>query len=297
VDAAVAAFQELVDYAGLYPPASLPLDEVVQKFARYRAEPVAWMLGRLIVPAERLVECDALAAAHGARPDSPWPVSVLAGGVDVLSKSMAALAAFGARTDTVVSVKAIEAAASSADAVRELASSYPAEIDRFIEIPIDADPAPLLDAIAEAGCGAKIRTGGVTADRIPSTRLVSRLLARAATAGVPIKATAGLHHAIRADRRLTYAPDSPRGVMHGFANVVFAAALLSTGKIDEDLADALLDDDRSEVFKFGGRAGSWLNVVLTYSEFAHARHALLRSVGSCSFEEPVAELRELGWIT
>jgi hypothetical protein len=84
--------------------------------------------------------------------------------------------------------------------------------------------------------------------------------------------------------------------MHGFVNVVLAAALLTAGRIDEDLAEALLDDYRPESFKFGGRAGSWLNAVVTYSEIAHARRALLRSVGSCSFEEPVSELTALGWI-
>ena len=59
--------------------------------------------------------------------------------------------------------------------------------------------------------------------------------------------------------------------MHGFVNVVLAATLLTAGRIDEALAEALLDDDRPEVFKFGGRAGSWLNAVVTYTEIAHAR--------------------------
>ena len=34
----------------------------------------------------------------------------------------------------------------------------------------------------------------------------------------------GLHHPIRAERALTYAPDSPRATMHGFLNVFAAAA-------------------------------------------------------------------------
>ena len=59
-----------------------------------------------------------------------------------------------------------------------------------------------------------------------------------------MKATAGLHHALRGDYRLTYEPDSARRTMHGFVNLVLAAALLLAGKIDEELADACLDDDR-----------------------------------------------------
>ena len=108
-----------------------------------------------------------------------------------------------------------------------------------------------------------------------------------------MKATAGLHHALRADYRLTYEPESAKTTMHGFLNLVLAATLLAAGKIDEELAEACLDDDRPEAFKLSGRAGSWLNGVVTYSELSHARRSLLRSVGSCSFEEPIAEIDAL----
>ena len=138
-------------------------------------------------------------------------------------------------------------------------------VERFIEISVDPDPAPLLSAIAAAECLAKVRTGGITADKFPSTEKLARFLARAFAAHVPMKATAaGLHHAIRRSHPMTYAANSQSAVMHGFANLIFAAALLTAGKIDEDLADALLDDDRPEVFRFGGRAGAWLNAIVTY---------------------------------
>ena len=101
---------------------------------------------------------------------------------------------------------------------------------------------------------------------------------------------------MRGDRRLTYAEDSASTTMHGFVNIVLASTLLTAGRIDEDLAEALLEDDRPEVFKFGGRAGSWLNAVVTYTEIAHARGMLLRSIGSCSFDEPVTELVALGFV-
>lgn len=296
MDAAIAAFQDFVDYAGLYPPASLSLPQVIANYARYRTDSASWMLGRLIVPADRLADADALAAVAGARSDAQWRVSVLVGGADDVSRNADLVAGFRSRDEAVLSVNSVEAVATSPEAVRLMGSSYPPEVDRFLEIPAEPDPAPLLAEIAACGCAAKIRTGGVTADTLPSTLIVARFLARANRAGVQMKATAGLHHAVRGERRLTYSPDSPAGVMHGFANLTFAAVLLAAGKIDEDLADALLDDDRPEVFKFGGRAGSWLNAVVTYGEFAHARQSLLRSVGSCSFDEPVTELRALGWI-
>src|SRR5262245_12202115 len=46
----------IVDYAGLFPPAKLPLDQSIRNYARYRQDPDAWMLGRFICPAARLAE-------------------------------------------------------------------------------------------------------------------------------------------------------------------------------------------------------------------------------------------------
>ena len=51
-----ALMQNIIDYAGLFPPAQLPLDEAIRNYARYRHEPESWMLGWFICPAARLVE-------------------------------------------------------------------------------------------------------------------------------------------------------------------------------------------------------------------------------------------------
>jgi hypothetical protein len=46
----------LVDYAGLYSPASLPLPEVITNYECYLDSPEAWMLNRLVLPREKLPE-------------------------------------------------------------------------------------------------------------------------------------------------------------------------------------------------------------------------------------------------
>ena len=51
----------IIDYAGLFPPASLPLDETVLAYSRHRRGPHSWALGRLVVPALRLPELYAVA--------------------------------------------------------------------------------------------------------------------------------------------------------------------------------------------------------------------------------------------
>jgi hypothetical protein len=296
VPAARAAFEGLIDYAGLYPPASLQLDAVVGNYATYRSGAHSWMLGRLIVPIEKLAALEGLARNAGASPDDRWPVSVLVGDAKASGGNATAIQRAVETPESVLTIEGIEAVATTPVEVAAIAHTYPAAIDRFVETPSDSDPMELIAAIGSHRCAAKIRTGGVTPEAFPPPARLARFLARAAAARVPMKATAGLHHAIRGDRRLTYASDSASTAMHGFVNLVIAATLLTTGRIDEDLAGALLDDDRPEVFKFGGRAGSWLNAVVTYTEIAHARGVLLRSVGSCSFDEPVRELTALGWI-
>lgn len=292
MDAVTAAFAGFFDYAGLFPPAGLPLDAVVERYARYRSGPHAWMLGRLIVPAERVAEAEAAAARAGASQASPWRLSVLVGaaahGREVADCLRPHLAAAGP-----VRVEAIEAGAATVDDIAQIAGDWPRGLERHVEIPADVNPTALMAALAAHGLHAKIRAGGVVADRFPSTAEVARFLVRAHEAGVAIKATAGLHHAIRGDYRLTYDADSPTATMHGFVNLLLAATLLAAGRIDEDFADACLDDDRPEVFKLSGRAGSWLNGVVTYGEIAEARRSLLRAVGTCSFEEPVAEIEAL----
>lgn len=290
MDAVTAAFTRFFDYAGLFPPAGLPLDDVMARYGEYRRSPNAWMLGRVIVPAERLEDAQRAASALGARADDPWPASLLVGDA---RKSREAASRVLALDGSGLIVEAIESTAASDDEIRELGAIWPASLDRFVEIPVSDDPAKLLATLRATGQHGKVRAGGITEDKFPSTAEIARLFARAAQAGVALKATAGLHHAIRGSYRLTYAPDSASGVMHGFVNLVLAATLLRTGRIDEDLADACLDDDRPEVFKLSGRAGSWLNGVVTYGEIAHARESLLRSVGTCSFEEPVAEIDAL----
>ncbi|MEO7458230.1 MAG: hypothetical protein ABIY52_18365, partial [Gemmatimonadaceae bacterium] len=62
----------LIDYAGLFPPAALPLPEVARNYAAYRSSADAWALGRLVLPAARLAELAPLVA-----PGEQWPVSAL----------------------------------------------------------------------------------------------------------------------------------------------------------------------------------------------------------------------------
>jgi hypothetical protein len=286
-----------IDYAGLFPPAGLAMRPALENYAAYRAGPDAWALGRFVVPAARLDELES--AAGGllpAAPDDPWRLSVLlgsnpAGDVRRLGELNCRHAASGAGA---LVADVVELKADSADAAETALAKLPRHLTAFVELPVARDPGPALAAIARHGAGAKVRTGGVTADAFPITADLLRFLRAAVSAGVPFKATAGLHHPIRAIYRLTYEPDSPSGTMYGFLNLFLAAAFLRQGMSDADAARLLEESDPAslQVDSSGGGVG-WRGHRLDAEALVEARARGLGSFGSCSFEEPIGDLASL----
>lgn len=281
----------LVDYAGLFPPAALAMPAAVEAYARHAAGDARAMLGRFVLPIGRLDEfaaaLDALPTALAPRADAPWRLSVLAGAVDAT-----ALAAQQARLAPRVAIDTIEAKAESPDQVGALAEALGAAYTVFVEIPVREDPAPLVAALAAHGLRAKVRTGGVSAEAFPTPAEVLRFLRRCHAAGVPFKATAGLHHPLRGEFALTYAPDAPRGTMHGFLNVFLAAALLRAGATDDVLA-ALLEERDAAAFTATADGLWWRGTPIPAPALAAARAGFAGSFGSCSFDEPTRELLQL----
>jgi len=280
-----------IDYAGLFPPAQLGMAEVVANYHAYRRGPDAWALGRLVVPAARLDElADAAQATWVSGPGGePWPISALVGSEVVASR--AAIASFNLRHGAQAVVDSVESRAATPAEVRGLAGSF-AELQHFVEIPLEAELPPLLSAIREIGARAKVRLGGVTVDAFPAARDVARFLVAAAQAGVAFKATAGLHHPLRGEYRLTYAADSRLGTMFGYLNVILAAAEARAGA-DEDAVVARLEMRRDgsigideAVVRWGGGQRSAQEVAETRAEFA-------LGFGSCSFREPLDDLTPL----
>jgi len=186
----------------------------------------------------------------------------------------------------------VELKPASAGEVPGATSAVPRTMATFVEVPLGPGLDAFLDAVASAGASAKVRTGGVTPDGIPAVPDVARFLDGCVRRRLAFKATAGLHHPVRSEQPLTYAADAPRGVMHGFLNLFLAAAALVAGGSTDDAADILqTSDPRRFAFASGGVdiGGRWLDEVALWS----CRN-LARSFGSCSFAEPVADLRTLG---
>jgi hypothetical protein len=288
-----------LDYAGLFPPASLGMAEAVERYAAYRRGPHRALLGRFVVPVARLNELSAAADALLARdPQGGLDLSVI-GGADPLwdSQRIADVEAHhgpGGRSLFVRSVeRKVVTAAEIGDVVR--AHHDGGGRDLYLELPIDGDNlTALVEAVADAGALAKVRTGTPTVDGFPSSDALARFILACSSADVPFKATAGLHHAVRGEYPVDYAPESPCATMHGFLNLFVGCVLVYARKIGGDELRMLLEERAPNGFAVGPRTVRWRDFKAGAEEIADAREGLLRSVGTCSFEEPIAELREMG---
>ncbi|HJR17029.1 MAG TPA: hypothetical protein VJ808_09270, partial [Gemmatimonadales bacterium] len=263
---------ECIDYAGLFPPAGLDMLSAVRNYAQYRTGEDAWALGRFVVPANRLAELQAAAGEciRQASSSRPWQLSVLAGadpGSDIET-----VIRFNQQHSKSVSFIAdtLELKATSTAAIEDVMRLVPRAVRAYIEIPVNRDPYPVLTTIARLGARAKARTGGVTADAFPSTADLLRFIRSCLQAGIPFKATAGLHHPLRAEYRLTYAPDSPSGVMFGFLNLLLATAFVHAGMPDSDAA-LLLEEKSSHAFGLDRDGISWRDHRLDGEALRHAR--------------------------
>lgn len=274
-----------IDYAGLFPPAQLGMGESVANYAAYRRSADAWALGRFVVPANRIAELD---AAHRALPDDArsgaWPLSVLAG--PHLDDDLAALRELDADA---LRVESLEIRASTADEIQEIGAATGRAYETYVEIPIDEDPNPLIRSLDAAGLRAKMRTGGTTAGAFPSPEAVTRFIARCLEAGVPFKATAGLHHPRTGAYRLSYDGHAETGRMFGYLNLFAAVGLLRDRGSVSDAERALLDADPGAV-RIERDALVWRDRRFAPAELAGVRREALTSFGSCSFREPLDEL-------
>ena len=290
-----ALLEGIVDYAGLFPPAQLDMPSAVRAYAEYLRGGDAWALGRFVVPVARLTEFEEARRALGAAPtEVPWRLSGIAGGDAVADIARAAEFSAGGAAGAIID--SLETRLSTPDDIRRVASRLPGDMELYVEIPVRDDPAPLVRAIADVGAKAKLRTGGTTAEAFPTSAEVARFLRRCVEAGAPFKATAGLHHPVRARYRLTYAADAPEGTMFGFLNVFLAAAAIRHGASDEE-AVALLETTDPGAFHFDDEGVRWRDLRLTTEQLRTVRRTTARSFGSCSFREPVDDLRALHLLT
>lgn len=282
-----------IDYAGLFPPAGLAMREAVARYAADRRGPCSWMLGRFVVPVGSLEEFAAARAAIRRGAGGVWPLAVLLSGES--NDETLRVAEFAGAQAERARIEAVEFKATASAEIAARARALPPALERYCELPWGADLERFLPVLKGLQLRAKFRTGGITAAAFPTAAALARYLVASARAGVPFKATAGLHHPLRGSYRLTYESHSARAPMHGMLNLMLAAAFARQGWSAARLESLLLDGEAGN-FSFRAEAAVWRDQSISTTELELARRAYICSFGSCSFSEPTAELRALDWL-
>jgi hypothetical protein len=310
LDSALRVFlRELLDDAGLFPPASLSVERALAGRVAALRSPQRWMAGRFVAPATRLEElarCDDLLREIAGLAGRALPVSIVSDRQDTRDDFVAA-DSYLRSGDRSMDIRSMEiriaptakvgAAANVQTLLREFdKSELPRTLAVFIEIPSDAQSivAGTIDAIADQRASgrdmlyAKLRCAGSPPDAIPSPEDIAFFLSHAHKRRVPFKLTAGLHAPLRHT-------DPTTGIAsHGLLNVIGAAVLAFGGNLDSHLLTRILSDDRAEHFRLDDRSLSWKEYAADARMIRDARAAFVRSLGSCSFREPIEGLQRLG---
>ncbi|MDW2876460.1 MULTISPECIES: hypothetical protein [Bacillaceae] len=307
---AVYAFLEgLIDYAGLFPPASLPLETAIRNYESYINSSDSWMLGPFIVPVAKLPELQKYQELFTMqRPLALTVVGRKSRSINEclkqLNEDLDYICTYAANCKHWLSVNVIEVPLPPVIPSQEMLKEISGETSKlgmkvFCEVSLqDSDGwrnqlGKSLDSIAAFNAlhnekiGIKLRTGGTSAEMFPAPQQVAFVLASCSLRKLPIKFTAGLHHPIRMYR------GEVKTKMHGFLNVFLAGMFAYHLDLDEGKIEEILLDEHEEHFVVNRDAFFWKDLRLPSEEMKDLRKQYLCSFGSCSFVEPRDEFMEL----
>lgn len=311
-----------IDYAGMFPPAGLPLVRALDEYRRHRGGAGAWILGRFVVPAGKLAD---LADSYHFERDGRLTVIVSPGdtGESFLRNLDAALTSV-ARFPIAGAVDTLEfrwpaESLREADRARlgnlvqtaagHIAASRCGKITMFFELPrremlstdtkqhdaVRAAVAALADynqtaTALNCRAGFKLRCVETETAGTPTSAEVAPVVCECRDRGVFWKATAGLHHPVRHIDPARHIP------MHGFLNLLVAAVLADVHRLDEPQIEVILETTEARQFAFTDNVLTWGDFSVAPTQIIAARERSLRSFGSCSVDEPLSDLRSLGWL-
>lgn len=258
-----ALFRRLFDDAAMFPPGNAGAAEALTQHCSHRAAAYADLVGPLLVHVDRWGEF-ARAYRHAGSPE-----------VDVVVIGSATAEPAEASRIRVVGYE-VAAPISSLEVVPR--RSVAVELEQRADIELNfAELARLRGS--GAAVIAKYRTGGTAAEAFPSQDLVAAVICAAARHQVPVKFTAGLHHAIRHTDKATGFEH------HGFLNIAVAMRAAQGGASTADVSAIL-----------GGREPRPLvdEVVAWSAQEIDSIRSIFCSFGCCGVTDPIRDAAALG---
>lgn len=304
---------ELIDYAGLFPPAKLPLDEAIRNYASYRSCDDSWMMSRFIIPVAKLRDLESYGLELFSQ-NPPFVFSVLSRGGDHpelflknLKEDLQEIQNFHNRHQGRTCVDRLEIRLPQPfievstkddivsffqDVERVITQSTKEEMIPFFEMTFadnwQGTCNKVIRALVGQKGGFKLRCGGVEAHMFPSPEMVSQVIYSCAQSKVPLKCTAGLHHPVR------HHNDSVKTKMYGFFNIFVAGIMACQHQLSFEEIEKVVVDENPENFVFQDAMISWMDYEVDLDQAKQARKHFITSFGSCSFDEPREDLQTLG---
>lgn len=297
--------ESLIDYAGLFPPSELPFDDAISNYKLYFSSSDSWILNRFICPISKLNNL--LPHLSDFTTEKPLHLSVLLTGnfqddkyINKFHEELSTIKTFEDQYGDVCKIKSLEAKIdtqnNNLNDILNILSTSIESLDNSVEIflePIITDFSTISNQISTSNIKniqLKLRCGGIVPEAFPSSKTIASALSFCKKNNVKLKFTAGLHHPIR------HFDEEIGTKMHGFVNVFGSALLFYTGTIDETNLIEALEDENPHNFAFKNTSFSWKNNSLPVNAIVDLREEALLSYGSCSFNEPRDDLKDLGWM-
>ena len=324
----------LIDYAGLFPPADLPLNEAIEEYVSQLKSNNSSMLSRFIIHTSKLNDLEQFLPLFSDL--DALRLSVLGGGGnsddDYLNKitgNIADITKFREKHGEKIEIDVIECKMPSNSPSRktmievttllnenglthyheflklpEINMNYSTDVDESIW---DEEIVPTVELLSKMkNTGIKLRCGGVVKEAFPTVEQIAAMIQTCVIAEVPMKFTAGLHHPIR------HFAEEYDEYMHGFINTfgagIFATTFPKPNNLQEKyrmfiLLSHMIDDQNAENFSFTNNSLIWkvgddrdTEFEIDDEKIKTAREKSMISYGSCSFQEPIDDLSQLGWM-
>jgi len=311
----IALLARIIDYAGMFPPASLNFETSLQKAATFRKTAKhPWLMNRVVLGLSEFKKVNPEALYKAGAEGSSWNFSVLGspisqsdpqGFVEPVdwdfreirriqdryfgSSCQVAVHGYEIRLPDEITQKgqAITSGEFIFPALEQIEGLWSNQIDVYFEVSLQGAWEETLEGVTRImgeWLSENDQTLALPALKIrtggqfvPKADQLARAVGECASQGLKFKATQGLHHPISSDTDF--------GFINLLAAINFAYALGEQDFSEKDIEACLLSQDPKE-FSFSESAFSWKNVSLKNEEIESARKIHAACFGSCSLDEP-----------
>ncbi len=310
---------KLLDYAGLFPPAKLPLYESLVNYSSYTKHKQNGWLGKFILPINKINECIEIMTKQNVfnNVENKLEFSIILNSCekfndlnDFIKNDLLLIKKMEKNLSTQVTIDSIELYppkevyqpnkvtlfSNMLEIVNEAFHSEKNITAKFIEVPFSENINEYIDLIAKYNIKnsdkifVKLRTGGVTPEHIPSAYHIAQAIRLCAEQQIPLKATAGLHVPVPNDNPEVGAR------LHGFFNI-FSCLLLCYSKLltITEMEHIITDYSYSD-FYFTQTGLTVGNKFISNENMSELRNSFIKSFGTCSFLEPIEHLHKNNFI-